>query len=142
MDYNDIVFDPLPLYLVKRLQRIQNAATSFVTGHYATAADAVKIGWLPVQERREWHLLKTTYKALHDTSWPLYVRLEVAKPLRDLRSSDSTNLTVPRVKGTFQDSASKYFNKLPNNIKNCETLVSFSKQSKNYLMNIAKERLQ
>ena len=35
IDYNDIVFDPLPLYLVKRLQRIQNAATSFVTGHYA-----------------------------------------------------------------------------------------------------------
>ena len=68
IDYNDIVLDPLPIYLVKR-------ATSFVTGHYATTADAVKIGWLPVQERREWHLLKTTYKVLHDTSWPLYVRL-------------------------------------------------------------------
>ena len=142
MDYNDIVFDPLPLYLVKRLQRIQNAATSFVIGRYATTADAVKIGWLPVQERREWHLLKTTYKALHDTSWPSYASLKVAKPLRNLRSSDSTKLTVPRVKGTFQDLASKYFNKLPNDIKNCETLVSFSIQSKNYLMNIAKERLQ
>ncbi len=58
MDYNDIVFDPLPLYLVKCLQHIQNAATSFVIGCYATTADAVKIGWLPVQERREWHLLK------------------------------------------------------------------------------------
>jgi hypothetical protein len=63
--------------------------------------------------------------------------------LRNLRSSDSTKLTVPRVKGTFQDLASKYFNKLPNDIKNCETsLVSFSIQSKNYLMDIAKERLQ
>ena len=60
MDYNDIVFDPLPLYLVKRLQRIQNAATSFVIGRYATTADAVK----------GMALLKTTYKALHDTSWP------------------------------------------------------------------------
>jgi hypothetical protein len=133
MDYNNIVFDPLPLYLVKRLQRIQNAATT---------TDAVKIGWLPVQERREWHLFKTTYKALHDTSWPSYASLKVAKPLRNLRSSDSTKLTVPRVKGTFQDLASKYFIKLPNDIKNCETLVSFSIQSKNYLMDIAKERLQ
>ena len=137
-----VVFDPLPLYLVKRLQRIQNAATSFVIGRYATTTDAVKIGWLPVHERREWHLLKTTYKALHDTSWPSYASLEVAKPLRNLRSSDSTKLTVPRVKGIFQDLASKYFNKLPNDIKNCETLVSFSIQSKNYLMDIAKERLQ
>ena len=79
MDYNDIVFDQLPLYLVKRLQRIQNAATSFVIGRYATTTDAVKIGWLPVQERRKWHLLKTTYKALHDTRRPSYASLEVAK---------------------------------------------------------------
>ena len=32
--------------------------------------------------------------------------------------------------------------KLPNDVKNCETLVSFSTQSQNYLMDIAKERLQ
>ena len=46
MDYNDIVFDPHPLYLVKPLQRIQNVATSFARiGSYATTTDAIKIGF-------------------------------------------------------------------------------------------------
>ena len=42
----------------------------------------------------------------------------IAKPLRNLQSSGSTKLTVPRAKGTFQNLASKYFNKLPNDVKN------------------------
>ena len=104
LDYNDVVFDPLPQYLIKRLQRVQNAAASFVIGHYATLEDTIKLGWLPIQERREWHILKTTYKALYESSWPSSVSLELNKQVRNLRSSHSSNL---KIKGTFQDTASK-----------------------------------
>ena len=139
LDYNDVVFDPLPQYLIKR---VQNAAASFVIGHYATLEDTIKLGWLPIQGRREWHVLKTTYKALYDPSWPSYVSLEVNKQARNLRSSHSSNLKlkIRRIKETFQDTASKLYNKLPNEIKNCETFTRFSKHTKNYLLNKAKDR--
>lgn len=60
------MFDPVQQYLLKRLQRIQIAAASFVTGKYATATDCVKLGWLPIPQRRKHHLLKAAFKALHD----------------------------------------------------------------------------
>ena len=63
LDYNEIVFDPLPQYLIKGLQQVQNVAADFVIGHYATLEDTIKLGWLPIQDRREWHILRTTYKA-------------------------------------------------------------------------------
>ena len=34
LDYADLVFYPLPQFLLRRLQRVQFAAASFVLGHY------------------------------------------------------------------------------------------------------------
>lgn len=99
LDYNDIVFHPLPLYLIKRLPLVQNAATCFVISRYATTADTVELGWPPVRERREWHLLKTTYKASHDQHWSLYMSLGVAKPQQILQSMDLMILIIPPIKG-------------------------------------------
>ena len=79
LDYNEIVFDPLPQYLIKGLQQVQNVAADFVIGQYATLEDTIKLGWLPIQNRREWNILRTTYKAPYDSSWPSYVSLEVNK---------------------------------------------------------------
>ena len=53
LDYNDIVSYPIPEYLVKRLQRVQRAAAGFVIGRYAIELDVLKLGWLPVKERRD-----------------------------------------------------------------------------------------
>ena len=65
-----LVMTPLPLAraftcfsiftdcLLKRLQRIQFAAASFVFGRYVNDIDSIlKLGWLPMKERREWHVL-------------------------------------------------------------------------------------
>jgi hypothetical protein len=41
LDYNDTVYYPLPAYLQKNLQRVQNAATSFVTNHYSSENDVL-----------------------------------------------------------------------------------------------------
>ena len=50
LDYCDIVMFPLPQHLLKRLQRIQFAAASFVTGRYVNSFESLlKLDWLPVR---------------------------------------------------------------------------------------------
>mgnify|MGYP001796041535 CR=1 FL=1 len=88
LDYCDIVMFLLPQHLLKRFQRIQFAAASFVTGRYVKSFESLlKLGWLPVRERRDWHLLKTDHKALYSHNWPQTLRLEKVKHTRLLRSS-------------------------------------------------------
>ncbi len=65
LDYNDIVSHPIPEYLVKRLQRIQRAAAGLVVGRYATELDVLKLRWLPIKERRDFHLSQTVFKAFY-----------------------------------------------------------------------------
>ena len=65
LDYCDTVYSPLHDYQIKRLQRVQNACAGFVKGSYAKVADVIPIGWLPMKERRDWHMLKMAHKALH-----------------------------------------------------------------------------
>ena len=75
--YADQVFYPLPQFLLCHLQRIQFAAASFVLGHYVkNFRDVLKIGWLPINERRDLNLLKSCFKALHNTeTWPDYLKI-------------------------------------------------------------------
>ena len=61
--YNDIVSHPIPEYLLKRLQHVHSAA-SFILGRYANKLDVLKLGWLPINERRENHLLYTLFLKL------------------------------------------------------------------------------
>ena len=52
-------FLPSNTFLLRRLQRVQFAAASFVLGHYVkNFRDVLKIGWLPINERRDLNLLK------------------------------------------------------------------------------------
>ena len=109
LDYADLVFYPLPQFLLRRLQRVGFAAASFVLGHYVkTFRDVLKIGWLPINERRDLNLLKSCFKAFTET-WPDYLKIIKQECPKELRSSNSIRLTVPTEKGTFQDNASKLF---------------------------------
>ena len=90
--YNDVIYHSLPDYLQKRLQGVQKADTSFVVGKYASLEDGLSLKWLPIKEQREWNMLKIGHKALYNTSWPHYLRLNVYKPSRVLRSSNSVQL--------------------------------------------------
>ena len=74
VDYGDTVFYPLPDFLLSRLQRIQFAAASFVVGRYVNnISHVMNIGWLPIRERRDFHIFKLAHKALFSSSWPSYV---------------------------------------------------------------------
>ena len=96
LDYGDSVYLPLPGYLLKRLQKIEFAATSFVYGRYVNdIGDILKLNWLPVEERRNFNLLKLTFKALHANQWPSYLNLQRVSICRSLRSSGSIRIQAP-----------------------------------------------
>ena len=94
----------MPDYLSKRLQRVQKAAAGFVLGRYAsTEGILLKLKWLPVKEQRQWHLLKITHKATHNTNWPNYLKLNLFQHNKSLRSSNSLQLERPLISNTLQD---------------------------------------
>ena len=92
LDYADVVFYPLPQFLLRRLQRAQFAA-----------------GWLPINERRDLSLLKLCLKVLHNSeTWPDYLKIIKQECCKELRSSNSIRLVVPTENGTFQDNGWSY----------------------------------
>ena len=130
LDFNDIIFHPTTDCLLKRLQRTQFAAASFVFGRYVDNIDSIlKLGWLPMKERREWHVLKAVHKAIYSYDWPRKLQLEQVKHARNLRSSSTINLVIPYASETFQYSAATLFNSLPSNVKCFDNFKSFSKQT-------------
>ena len=132
--YNDIVYYSLPDYLSKRLQRVQKAAAGFVLGRYASTGDILlKLKWLPVKEQREWNLLKTTHKAIHNTNWPNYLKLNVFQHSKCLRSSNGLQLERPLISNTLQDQASHVFNLLPEDVRNCSDFTTFCKETRNII---------
>ena len=102
LDFNDIIFYPITDCLLKRLQRIQLAAASFVFGRYVNNIDSIlKLGWLPMKERREWHILKAAHKAKYSHDWPRNLQLEQVRHARNLRSSSTINLVIPQTRTPF-----------------------------------------
>ncbi|RMX60903.1 hypothetical protein pdam_00003510, partial [Pocillopora damicornis] len=97
--------------------------------------DIVTVGWLPTTQRRDFHVLKLGYQALHSTSWLSYVPLDRFKHLRSLRSGAATRLIIPMERGTFQDSTAKLFNALPVNIRNCGDFKVYWRRVNTYLSN-------
>ena len=64
LNYSCTVFYPLPLCQLKRLQRVQKVCARFVYGRYAKEMDCLSLGWLPLKERRDQHLLNITVAGL------------------------------------------------------------------------------
>ena len=67
IDYNYIVVYPLSPYLEEKLQRVQKSAASFGNNRCAKMADIILLGWLPLKERTEMHILSTNHRALCNT---------------------------------------------------------------------------
>ena len=72
-----------------------------------------------MKERRDWHLLKFAHKAVHEPTWPSYIKLETVSHSRLLRSSNARALRMTLEAGPFQDSASKLFIPLRGDLRNC-----------------------
>ena len=102
LDYCNVLYNALPTYLIKRLQRVQNAAAGFVQGRYANMENVLDIKWLPVKERIELSIAKFTFKYLHFGNWSSYLSVHVKHHRSVLRSSNNGRiLEIPRKNNTF-----------------------------------------
>ena len=108
---------------------------------YASSADILNLNWLPIVERREFNCMRMAFKGIHNENWPSINRIEIKKTGRTLRNSNELKLSTSMVKDTFQDTASKLFNKLPTEIREQKSLTSFCTKLKTELTRRAKERL-
>jgi len=121
ISYCDIVFYPLPKFLLVRLQRLQFAMASFVACKYVNSVSTIlNLGWLPIIELRDYSLFRTIFKALYSDNWPSYLNLQVFKPIKHLCSNVAPRLYIPFVQSTFQHSAAMLFNEMTANIRNCK----------------------
>ena len=140
IDYCDIVYNPITQKQTKKLQKLQCATASFVTGNYAKEETIVKLGWLPVLERREFSHIKATFRALHSKHWPENLKLKQYTPMRNLRSSTNYQLEVPK-HGTFAYNAAKTFNVLPSELRNQMNSIDFLNRAKCHFLDKAKMRV-
>ena len=103
------------MYLLKKLQKIQNAAARFVCGRQVDENDVVGLKWLPVRKRISLSLANLTHKALHDPSWPSYLTVRRLTPHgRNLRSESGLTVELSGcLDGSFAKQAGKTFNELP-----------------------------
>ena len=75
--------------------------------------DLIKLGGMPITERRENHHLTLFLKPYMITTGGLILSLIFIIPVRTLRPLKRTTLKVPLESSIFQDSASNVFNLLP-----------------------------
>ena len=136
IDFGNIVYNNIPKYLMKRLQKVKNSTAGYVLNRYASEKDVLSLNWLPIGERIDLAILGHVHKALHDPNWPQNLKINYVNPVRTLRSNANNKLIEPSFeKGTLKKRASELYNKLSNDIKSNDSLKSFKKQVKNLFKN-------
>ena len=132
----------MPDYLIRRLQKVENAAAGFVQGRYANAENVLGLNWLPVKERIEFNIAKLTFKAIYFNNWPSYLSVREVRQVRVLRSNnDGKKLEIPKINNTFEHSAALIFNSLPQDIRDCITYHEHVKNTRTMLMERAQARI-
>ena len=114
---------------------------NFVFGRFASSADIFKLIWHPLMQRRECNCMKMTFKTIHNENWPSINRIEIKKASHTLCKSNELKLSASTIRDTFQDTASKLFNKLLPEIREQKSLTSYCTKLKADLMRRAKDRL-
>ena len=148
IDYCNGLLAGISAGLVRRIQLVQNTAARVVTRRRKfdhITQELITLHWLPVKLRIDFKVLVFVYKAIHGQA-PCYLSdlLQVQQyKYSGLRSASCLNLVVPRTKCvTFGDRAfsvygPKLWNKLPEHIKQAETIQCFRQKLKTYFFETA-----
>jgi hypothetical protein len=124
------------------LQRVQNSLARVVcNAPYRSPPQPLlkSLHWLPVIERVEYKLAAMTYKVLlHQEPSYLLQHIDQYKPVRTLRSSNSTLLNVPPTKTitaarAFRISAPTVWNSLPSEVRESSSQPQFLRRLKGHL---------
>ena len=129
LNFTDTVTYPLPAFLQKKVQRVQNAAASFVLNRFCSEKDVLEVGWLPTLERTQYNIMKLVHEALHKDTWPSSLALIRHNTDWELRSSRAMTLQILLVKETWQKSAANLFNGLTETVRSCTNFSTFSKET-------------
>ena len=93
----------MPDYLIKRLQKFENAAAGFVSGRHASAANALALNELPIKEKIEFDIAKLAFKAIYFNNWPSYLPVREIRQVKVLRSNNhGKKLEIPKISNTFE----------------------------------------
>ena len=143
LDYGNALLYGIPMYMLNKLQRLQNNAARLVTlspkmCHVNPLL--VDLHWLPVIERINYKVLLTVFKALNGLG-PSYISelLVPYKPARSLRSSGKGLLFIPKARlkcfgdKCFSTYAPKLWNSLPLALRNAASVSIFKDKLKTFL---------
>jgi len=145
LDYGNAVLVGLPVYLVRRLQSVLNAAARLI--YHMRSADhitdaLISLHWLRVPQRIDYKVAVLTYKVLHGSA-PRYlgplVPVADLPGRRALRSAGTNRLSVPSVRlstvgsRAFEVAAPRIWNALPEETTSAQSLMAFRRQLKSYL---------
>ena len=99
LDYLNSLLYGMPDYIIKRLQRLLNAAARIITnlGKYYHIADAMKkLHWLPIESRIQYKVLVLMHACVHNIAPPYLSSLLTSYvPSREMRSSGKLILHQP-----------------------------------------------
>ena len=121
LSYCDTVFDSLPAYQIKRLQKVMNCDAGFTLDRYATVIDVIQLNWLPVKEKLQFITAKLVHKALYKEAFLDYLKLELTSNIRTLRLNTETRITPFGHKNSFTYRGPTIFNVLLENIKKLDS---------------------
>ena len=123
------------------MQRLQNCAARLLTYTKKTMHITPvlhSLHWLPDHKRITFKILLLVYRTLHKLA-PSYLQdtLNVYKPSRNLRSSTSQTLQLPRIRHTwgertFSHVGPKLWNSLPMSLRHTSSLNEFKSNLKTY----------
>ena len=148
---NAILFG-LPKDQINRLQLKQNMAARLITRTKPSehiSPVLFDLHWLPVTFRIQYKQMLLTYRAI-DGLAPIYINelVQFYNPSRSgLRSAKKSLLLEPKSSKSWGDrafcvAAPRIWNTLPDNIRNCSSLVSFKSQLKTYFFKLAYNNLE
>ena len=64
INYSIVLYKNAPAYLIKRLERLQNAAVGYVHMLYSNEKDVISLHWLPIIELINFEISKLAHKGL------------------------------------------------------------------------------
>ena len=143
MDYGLTVWGPASSVLIQKIQRFQNRAARFITNNFnyeIPGTDIVaELGWLTVEQRRQYLLNILTFKVLTGQAPSYMCSLSLRSEMHNYptRHATMSNLSVPRpnmekYRESFAYQAPILWNKLPKHITELDSLAAFKCALRHY----------
>jgi len=145
LDYCNSVLASLPQSTLEPLQKVQNCVARLIfnlNDYDHIIPCLIQLHWLPVRARVQYKLCTLMY-SVHNNRCPTYISdvvqsTKTASARRGLRSAESTDYVLPRLRTKFAERGFSYagpaaWNRLPESIRRKSSQAAFKQQLKTVL---------